>query len=832
MKISSVFNSLFGLFPYNPPPSDDKKLLKMNEKPIQWSTRLAYWIKTCLSFCALVLAIFPSVLKMVETSHWFREFGDPSHYDLAKDFFQNPALPYEAQIGSSKVLMRIYFFIVPYIASAMCLVLIHVLPKYCDDSEFLSRPPKQSRVLLRSIRFPKILVSMGMPDSVSVGEIIGISVFLLLNLMTLGVRVRRSLPRGTTKNLYLVDEGDAGKEAIPAFSWPALEVWGKTLGVISIINLGWYLLMPVGRKSVLLEALGMSWDRAIKYHRWVGFYTVFIMLLHGLFYVMVLMHGSGHPVYDPKGVMLKHNLLAWGCTGDDECDADQHLMLRINMYGIVALILVVEMTIFALPYFRRYLFEWFFYIHHLFILVLFFVCLHYKGAILYLIPGVSIYTIDKLMGLYAYKNCCLAKTEMVSSDVLECSFKVDNFQYTYKPGQYVFVNVPSVSHLQWHPYSLTSGPNANPGEIFFHLKEAGESEESWTRQVVKAGRAGQLEMRIDAFYGDYSEELSHKKAVVLVGGGIGITPMISLGMDLIATDANLPVTLLWVCRTVQEFEIFSHTLCRAKRRYRNLTVKVWITLSLAETKINNQDCKRMETDQEKFDLILSVLKPPLLYKDKRMFSKKDEYRNYLFKKALPGLEPLGNAVAMTIAMIFALTGYAASVNFSRGKRIEGQGVKTVIDMVIVMGMVLIAFVIMLLARPILQSNVKKNTEIVDTSIDDEDEELSDSDNEVYIESGSRGLDTETYRAMLEGRIGCRPDMEAEFHELAFIHQRDMNEDFDTVGVLACGPKAMTNAITDAVHKTGPLNTFLDAGKIRNEDGTDAFFSFVEEDWEW
>jgi predicted ferric reductase len=31
--------------------------------------------------------------------------------------------------------------------------------------------------------------------------------------------------------------------------------------------------------------------------------------------------------------------------------------------------------------------------------------------------------------------------------------------YTYKLGQYVFVNIPSVSMLQWHPYSIGSSPN-------------------------------------------------------------------------------------------------------------------------------------------------------------------------------------------------------------------------------------------------------------------------------------------------------------------------------------------------------------------------------------
>merc|ERR1711935_1107250 len=506
--------------------------------------------------------------------------------------------------------------------------------------------------------------------------------------------------------------------------------------------------------------------------RWVGFYSVFVMFVHSLLYFMVMIYGNGHPVYDPDGVMLRHNLLAWGCSGEDECDADQRLLLQINMYGIVCLVLVLEIGIFALPYFRRYLFEWFFYVHHLFVLVLFFICLHYKGAVIYLIPGIAIYTVDKLMGLNAYYNCCIAKTEMVSSDVLECSFKIDNSNYRYNAGQYVFVNVPSVSYLQWHPYSLTSGPNANPGEVFFHLKEAGESEESWTRQCVEAGRAGQLEMRIDAFYGDYSEGLAHKKAVVLVGGGIGITPMISLGMDLIATQSDLPVTILWVCRTVQEFEIFSEMLNHAKVRHDNLTVKVWITLSQPEPKITKEAVLALDSDDEKCQLVLSTLKPPALHKDKRMLDKVDEEQNHLFKKAPPGLETLGNAVAMTIAMIFALVGYARSVVVAREKELEIQETKTFADMGIVMGMILIVVTVLILARPLLFKS-KKNASGNGNENDSETKNNGNSDSETNddsMETGSRG--------------------------------------------------------------TGPIKSFFDAGKIETKDGSDATFAFVEEDWEW
>merc|ERR1740136_575224 len=103
------------------------------------------------------------------------------------------------------------------------------------------------------------------------------------------------------------------------------------------------------------------------------------------------------------------------------------------------------------------------------------------------------------MALYSYRKTAPVATRMLSSDVLEVSFNTKP-GVQYKAGDYVFLNVPSVSHLQWHPYSLTSAPTAHGSEVFFHLKAVG----TWTEQVIEeAGKQddGLLQVRLDGFYG-------------------------------------------------------------------------------------------------------------------------------------------------------------------------------------------------------------------------------------------------------------------------------------------------------------------------------------------
>lgn len=46
-------------------------------------------------------------------------------------------------------------------------------------------------------------------------------------------------------------------------------------------------------------------------------------------------------------------------------------------------------------------------------------------------------------------------------------------------GQYVFLNCPAISQLEWHPFTMTSAPE----EDFFsvHIRAAGD----WTEQLIK-----------------------------------------------------------------------------------------------------------------------------------------------------------------------------------------------------------------------------------------------------------------------------------------------------------------------------------------------------------
>ena len=105
--------------------------------------------------------------------------------------------------------------------------------------------------------------------------------------------------------------------------------------------------------------------------------------------------------------------------------------------------------------------------------------------------------------------------------------------------------------MEWHAFYLTSSPNAGGNKIHFSIKESGK----WTKEVISAIINNSLWECLDAFYGhDENFSLEDKHAAVSVGGGIGVTPMLSVALDLRYTN-RIPITFIWVVRTIEEFNI-------------------------------------------------------------------------------------------------------------------------------------------------------------------------------------------------------------------------------------------------------------------------------------
>ena len=114
--------------------------------------------------------------------------------------------------------------------------------------------------------------------------------------------------------------------------------------------------------------------------------------------------------------------------------------------------------------------------------------------------------------------------------------------FTYKPGQYFMITIKQDNKELTHHFSFSSSPTEK--EHFEFTKKLTDHEYSL---ALKTARIGDWS-RIDAPYGQFTFDGEYPK-IALLGGGIGITPFISIIRN--STDRRLDakITLFYGCRT-------------------------------------------------------------------------------------------------------------------------------------------------------------------------------------------------------------------------------------------------------------------------------------------
>ncbi|KAI4343465.1 hypothetical protein L6164_010809 [Bauhinia variegata] len=246
--------------------------------------------------------------------------------------------------------------------------------------------------------------------------------------------------------------------------------------------------------------------------------------------------------------------------------------------GVTGIIMVVLMAIaftLATPWFRRNKlnlpkpikkltgFNAFWYSHHLFVIVYALLIVHgiklyltkkwyQKTTWMYLAIPIVLYASERLIRAFrsSIKSVKMLKVAVYPGNVLALYMsKPQGFKY--KSGQYMFVNCAKVSPFEWHPFSITSAPGDD--YISVHIRTLGD----WTRQLKTvfseicqpppAGKSGLLradyaqggnnpsfpKILVDGPYGAPAQDYKKYDVVLLVGLGIGATPMISIVKDII-----------------------------------------------------------------------------------------------------------------------------------------------------------------------------------------------------------------------------------------------------------------------------------------------------------
>ncbi|KKA29182.1 hypothetical protein TD95_004312 [Thielaviopsis punctulata] len=355
------------------------------------------------------------------------------------------------------------------------------------------------------------------------------------------------------------------------------------------------ILLPVCRTIVRWIRPKIRWlplDENLWFHRQVAYAMVFFTFLHTVAHYVNFFNVEKTQLRPELAVQI-HYTQPGGITG--------HIMLFCMM--------MIYTT--AHARIRQQSFETFWYTHHMFIP--FFLgmythttgcfvrdsvnpfspfagkpywthCIGYLGWRWELFSG-GFYLIERLYReVRAARDTEITRVIRHPYDVIEIQFNKPSFKY--KAGQWLFLQVPSISKWQWHPFTITSCP-FDP-YVSVHIRQVGD----FTRTLGDAVGAGPAQsklyetsdpmgmyevalrngdkmplLRIDGPYGAPAEDVFENEIAVLIGTGIGVTPWASILKNIwhMRNSPNPPTRLrrvefIWVCKDTTSFEWFQTLL--------------------------------------------------------------------------------------------------------------------------------------------------------------------------------------------------------------------------------------------------------------------------------
>jgi len=255
-------------------------------------------------------------------------------------------------------------------------------------------------------------------------------------------------------------------------------------------------------------------------------------------------------------------------------------------------------------------------------------CLGYESWRFTIWPGILYFGERVWREIRARRATRLSKILVHPSGAMELRIIKPGFKYV--PGQWLFMQVPDISNLQWHPFTITSAPD-DP-YISVHIRQAGD----WTHALgdrVGAGasvvaaltaaamkgaekdRADDFDLRgefveldpnyssrelpvvrIDGPYGAPAEDFSKLEVAILIGAGIGVTPFASIlkqiwyGQRKGNVGSLRRVEFFWVCRDTPSFGWFQTLLREVEAAQVDpnfLHINIYLTQKIGEDMLWN-----------------------------------------------------------------------------------------------------------------------------------------------------------------------------------------------------------------------------------------------------
>jgi predicted ferric reductase len=307
------------------------------------------------------------------------------------------------------------------------------------------------------------------------------------------------------------------------------------------------LLLPVGKRILFSDLLGVSHERAVNYH----------MFMACLMVLAILCHCIGMAYYYDTTFILR-----W---------RDKDEVSRLP--GVIAFSILLLMI--PLAFLRNMVSYRLFRIsHYLYFLVSFFAVCHYPPLALMLIPGLTLLIlcflhkrlaapVDETENLHALTYD--AKAGVIIMDVIKDDLVA--------PGQYYFIGIPQISFLEQHPFSVARCQTADEVRTIRFVIKPTANPSGWTKKLADIASSGVLpkSYKLDGPHGVVQVTPGPYNHLVMISGGVGLNPMIHFlnecaeAPDELCIEEKESITFIWVCRTHALVEVYLEDLIRSTK---------------------------------------------------------------------------------------------------------------------------------------------------------------------------------------------------------------------------------------------------------------------------
>ncbi|GAB4822887.1 hypothetical protein N2152v2_009933 [Parachlorella kessleri] len=370
-------------------------------------------------------------------------------------------------------------------------------------SKAASRTPLEQLRRLLAWQLPPRAFFADWCGGLSLAEAAGVVGWLGLNACWLGSGLRLAL---------------AGEDA----TWDEkLDGTAKVFGQVIAPNL-MLMFLPIPHTNVITWLTGVSRNRLIRFHRWLGHGTLWVVSLHAILYY--IQWGATQTFWV--------NFKAWDDPGNGVS----------NLAGSCAFFCALALWVTSLSYVRRHFYELFFRCHLLYFAGFFILsCAHYPGCWLYFTPGLLLYAVDLTLRAGQMTHVTTVVAATVDDQAATLLIQADK---ALKHGALteVWLMLPTLSRWQWHPFSVASGGGRT---LKLHIKQYGR----FTQGLLDTLRQRRtLALRLS---GPLGNEITsgcrlapppswlRYKVVVMVCGGVGATAMLSMLRSMAARRAQL-----------------------------------------------------------------------------------------------------------------------------------------------------------------------------------------------------------------------------------------------------------------------------------------------------